>query len=95
MENSCRNLVNSFPDKSQAELKRIEKSFYQNLCDVIVEACKLLIMKPDELKKPFRAFPFPDGWQHFRGGVLFPYSFGQLDSVPKKNVGRKGGYAHR
>ena len=45
------NLLNSFPDKSRAELKRIEKSFYHNLCDVIVEACKLLVMKPEELKK--------------------------------------------
>ena len=45
------NLANAFPEKDAKELKRIEKAFYRNLCDLVVEACKLLVMKPDELKK--------------------------------------------
>lgn len=32
-----KNLRNSFPDKSEAERKRIEKAFYHQLCDTIVE----------------------------------------------------------
>ena len=39
------NLLNSFPDKDEKEIKRIEKRFYQNLCDLFVEAPKMLRMK--------------------------------------------------
>ncbi len=46
-----RNLRNSFPDKSEAEIKRIQKDFYHNLCDYAVETIKLLSITPDELKR--------------------------------------------
>ena len=36
------NLLNSFPDKSEKEIKNIERHFYQNLCDLFVEAPKML-----------------------------------------------------
>ncbi len=36
------NLNNSFPDKSNAELRRIERSFYHYLCDLILETFKTL-----------------------------------------------------
>ena len=39
------NLLNSFPDKDAKEIKRIERRFYQNLCDLFVEAPKMLRMK--------------------------------------------------
>lgn len=39
------NLLNSFPDKDVKEIKRIEKRFYQNLCDLFVEAPKMLRIK--------------------------------------------------
>lgn len=45
------NLMHSFPEKTAEELKRIEKRFYHNLCDVFVETCKLLVVKPDKLSK--------------------------------------------
>ena len=45
------NLLNSFPEKSEKEIKSIEKQFYHNLCDLAVEICKLLVMKPEELKQ--------------------------------------------
>ncbi|NVO04155.1 MAG: lysophospholipid acyltransferase family protein [Bacteroidetes bacterium] len=35
------NLVNSFPNKSAEELKKIEKKYYHNLCDLIVEIAKI------------------------------------------------------
>lgn len=38
------NLVNAFPDKTKSELKRIERNFYRNLCDVAVESCKMMKM---------------------------------------------------
>ena len=46
-----RNLKNSFPEKSEAELRRIEKEFYQNLCDYAVEMLKLLTISKEELAK--------------------------------------------
>ena len=38
------NLLNSFPEKDIKEIKRIERRFYQNLCDLFVEAPKMLRM---------------------------------------------------
>ena len=41
------NLLRSFPDKDEKEVKCIERRFYQNLCDLFVEAPKMLWMKSD------------------------------------------------
>ncbi len=46
-----RNLRNSFPEKSEAEIKSIQKDFYHNLCDYAVETIKLLSITPEELKQ--------------------------------------------
>ena len=46
-----KNLKNSFPSKSEGELKKIEKDFYKNLCDYGVEMLKLFTMNQDELNK--------------------------------------------
>src|SRR5688572_18276917 len=46
-----KNLKNSFPDKSIAELQKIEKAFYKNLCDYGVEMIKLLTISQDELRR--------------------------------------------
>lgn len=46
-----RNLLHSFPEKSEAEIKRIQKDFYHNLCDYAVETIKLLSITPEELKR--------------------------------------------
>lgn len=43
------NLRLSFPEKSTIEIKRITKSFYRNLADIIVEVIKLPSFSPDEL----------------------------------------------
>ena len=45
------NLKQSFPDKKDAELRKIAKGFYRNLADVIVETIKLLTISPERLKK--------------------------------------------
>lgn len=45
----ARNLRNSFPEKSPAERKKIEKQFYRNLADYAVETLKLLTITSDEL----------------------------------------------
>jgi Lauroyl/myristoyl acyltransferase len=82
-----KNLTNSFPEKSLKEIKVIEKKFYRNLCDLVVETCKLMVMKPDELKKHV-VFKNPEILQklydeHKNVFVAFPHSgnwewFGKL-----------------
>ena len=39
------NLLRSFPEKDENEIKSIERRFYHNLCDMFVEAPKMLRMK--------------------------------------------------
>ena len=41
------NLLRSFPDKDEKEIKSIERHFYHNLCDLFVEVPKMLRMKAD------------------------------------------------
>ncbi len=45
------NLKNSFPDKSEKELHKIEKEFYRNLCDYPIETLKLMTMSNEEVMK--------------------------------------------
>ncbi len=47
------NLVNSFPDKSQKEIKKIERNFYRHLCDLIVETIKVLTISKKEATNRF------------------------------------------
>ena len=46
-----KNLQNSFPEKSKEELLKIEKQFYKNLFDWIIETIKLFTISENELKK--------------------------------------------
>lgn len=45
------NLKNSFPEKTQEELKEIEVRFYRHLCDVIVESLKSFTISNREVLK--------------------------------------------
>ncbi|MGV3706671.1 MAG: lysophospholipid acyltransferase family protein [Arcticibacter sp.] len=45
------NLRNSFPEKTSAELSRIEKRFYLNLVDVMVETLKMASMSEASIQK--------------------------------------------
>jgi len=46
-----RNLRKSFPEKTKAEHYKIERLFYKNLCDYVVETLKLLTISRNELSK--------------------------------------------
>lgn len=46
-----KNLAQSFPEKSQEELKQIERDFYHWLCDYIVETFKLLTISKKEMQR--------------------------------------------
>jgi KDO2-lipid IV(A) lauroyltransferase len=49
-----KNLRNSFPDKSTAEIDVIRKAFFRHLCDVIIESIKLFSISEQELSMRFR-----------------------------------------
>jgi len=44
------NLKNSFPEKTDIEIKAIEKKFYANLCDYSMETLKLLTIDREDLR---------------------------------------------
>jgi KDO2-lipid IV(A) lauroyltransferase len=44
----AQNLRNSFPEKSAAELKTIEKKFYRHLADIMIETLKLTHMSREQ-----------------------------------------------
>lgn len=46
-----RNLEHSFPNKSQRELRKIERSFYRHFCDLLAEGVKNLTISQNELQK--------------------------------------------
>ena len=48
------NLKNSFPEKSEKELKIIEKKFYRHFCDLMVESVKTLTISTKQLRKRYQ-----------------------------------------
>jgi len=48
------NLGNSFPEKSETEIRKIANRFYQNLADVILETIKQENLSPHQYRKRFR-----------------------------------------
>lgn len=53
------NLLRSFPDKDAKAIRTIERRFYRNLCDLFVEAPKMMRMGPKGYKKRI-AFTNPE-----------------------------------
>ena len=47
----AKNLRESFPEKSEAELKDIERKFYHWFGDYVVESIKLMSISPEKLKR--------------------------------------------
>ncbi|HRH70054.1 MAG TPA: lysophospholipid acyltransferase family protein [Flavobacteriales bacterium] len=45
------NLRNSFPEKSEAEIKEIARRFHQWFCDLVLETIKTLTISPAEVKE--------------------------------------------
>jgi KDO2-lipid IV(A) lauroyltransferase len=59
------NIKNSFPEKSEQELKTIEKEFYKNLCDYAVEMLKLLTISKEDLSRRM-VFKNPEVTENFK-----------------------------
>lgn len=45
------NLANSFPDKTEAERKAIEREFYKHMCDLIVESIKYFTISVQQAQR--------------------------------------------
>ena len=45
------NLTTSFPEKSEAEIREIERKFYHRLCDYFVEAVKMMTMSERQIRR--------------------------------------------
>ncbi|KAA3649999.1 MAG: lauroyl acyltransferase [Bacteroidetes bacterium] len=45
------NIKNSFPEKSESEIKAIESKFYRHLCDLVVESIKAFTISKEEAQK--------------------------------------------
>lgn len=45
------NLRNSFPEKSEADLRRIERQFYHWFCDLALETIKTLVISKEQLAR--------------------------------------------
>ena len=48
------NLAMAFPDKSANELKKIQRCFYQHMCDMFLEMVKTLNLTKEELKERYK-----------------------------------------
>ena len=48
------NLVNSFPEKSEEEIKDIERKFYRHFCDYVMETVKLMHVSDDQMRRRMR-----------------------------------------
>ena len=46
-----KNLTESFPEKSEEELRKIERGFYHFFCDYLVETVKLMTISKGEMKR--------------------------------------------
>ena len=46
-----KNLKESFPEKTEAELRKIERGFYHFFCDYLVESVKLMTISRENLKR--------------------------------------------
>lgn len=69
----AKNLKKSFSDKTEHELKAIERAFYRNLCDYGVEMLKLLTMSKDELSRRmvFKNPEVPESFKQKQQSILF------------------------
>lgn len=48
------NIANSFPEKSEKEIMKIEKQFYRHFCDYVLETVKLMHVSDEEMRKRMR-----------------------------------------
>ena len=63
-----KNLTESFPERSQEELRRIEKRYYSWFCDYIVETLKMFSMSDKQMRRRMRFEGLEQFEADFAGG---------------------------
>ena len=69
-----KNLTHSFPEKTEQEIKEIEKNFYRHFCDYVMETVKLMHISDEEMRRRMR-FTNPEYIEQLRsdGRPIFLY----------------------
>ena len=69
-----KNLLNAFPEKTEAEIVGIEKAFYRHFCDYLLETIKLMHISDKQMKRHMR-FTNPELVEQLRqdGRPIFLY----------------------
>ena len=69
-----KNLESSFPEKSEKEIREIEKRFYRHFCDYVLETVKLMHISDEEMRRRMR-FTNPEYIEQLRsdGRPIFLY----------------------
>ncbi|WP_164112574.1 MULTISPECIES: lysophospholipid acyltransferase family protein [Sphingobacterium] len=63
-----RNLRNSFPEKSEAEIQTIAKQFYRYFPDIIVEVVKMFSIKKADVERRIELLNPEEVYRHFDAG---------------------------
>lgn len=63
-----KNLRNSFPEKSEAEIRKIAKEFYRYFPDIIVEVIKMFSISKTEVEKRIELLNPEEIYRHFENG---------------------------
>ncbi len=80
-----RNLTESFPEKSEQEIKRIEKGFYRFFTDQVLESCKMMTISPEEITRRMKFANVEAVNAVFRKGksiALYMGHYGNWEWVP-------------
>ncbi len=70
-----KNLKSAFPDKTDAEIKKIEDRFYHQLCDNFVEVIKLLSISEKDMKRRMTFTGLNEMNKRFDGGQQFCFLY--------------------
>ena len=80
-----KNLIESFPEKSEQEIKRIEKEFYRFFVDQVLESCKMMTISPEEISRRMKFTNVEAANAVFRKGksiALYMGHYGNWEWVP-------------
>lgn len=79
-----KNLIESFPEKSEQEILKIEKKFYRFFTDQVLESCKMATISSEEISRRMKFINIEEVNSVFRGGksiALYMGHFGNWEWV--------------
>ncbi len=74
------NLKNSFPEKSEKEIRLIAKKFYKNLSDILLEGIKGMSMSNKNIQKRYVLIDKQLNEKHYKEGKNIIYAGGHLSN---------------